>query len=120
METAKVDITVKRVVIVNNTGDNDWNRTIAERVNGITKKAYSWSKYGGKNLGLVQEVKTPEWTCQACGDRQTSELPAYMFEFSENEFIRICSTCQALKITKHLKSLDDLLQLVRKTLQPWY
>lgn len=85
----------------------------------ISIKAYGWTKYGGSKLGLVQENKTLEWSCQACGDLQTSELPSYMFEFIENEFIRICSVCQYKKITSHAQSLDELLQFVRRSSEVW-
>lgn len=85
----------------------------------MTKKMYGWSKWGGVNLGLVQENKTDEWACQACSEMQTSELPSYMFEFIENEFIRICSICQALKTINHLETLTALLQAVRKRHDAW-
>lgn len=118
MKTFNVEITVQRVVIVN-TGENEWNKNIEDRVSGLTKKAYGWSKWGGKNLGLVQEKKTNEWSCQTCGERQGSELPSYMFEFSENEFIRICSICQAKKLLNHIKTLQELVSLVRQHREAW-
>lgn len=85
----------------------------------MTRKMFSWTKYGGANYGLVQADKTTEWSCQACGNKQGSELPSYMFEFSENEFIRICTLCQAKKLQNHIKDLNELLELVRKHLFPW-
>ena len=101
----------ERIVIVGNI-----ERTI---VDGMTRKMYGRTKYGGVNIGLVQENKTTEWACQACGDLQASELPAYMFEFLPNEFIRICSICQAKKLTEQIRTLDDLLTLTRKTMEIW-
>lgn len=95
-------------------GDNEWNSSIGERVSGLTKKAYGWTKYGGTNLGLVQDGKTIEWSCQVCSDVQASDLPSYMFEFIENEFIRICSICQAEKIAHHVLTLQELIEATRK------
>jgi len=106
------DSFIEKVIIVGNV-----ERTVTT---GMGKKMYSWSKYGGANFGLVQENKTEEWSCQACGESQLSELPAYMFEFSENEFMRICSICQAKKLINHIKTLDELLSQVRKIMDPWY
>lgn len=114
-----MDIVIHKTVIINN-GENDWNRTIENRVHGITRKAYGWSKYGGKKLGLVQESKTEEWNCQACGEKQGSELPSYMFECLEGEFIRICTLCQSRKITNGITQMSQLLDLVRIHLAPWY
>lgn len=85
----------------------------------ITNKAYSWSKWGGSNLGLVQENKTDEWNCQACSEPQTSELPSYMFEFIEKEFIRICSVCQSLKLLKHIETLSELIDTARRKREVW-
>ena len=84
-----------------------------------TKKMYGWSKWGGANFGLVQENKTDEWSCQGCGVPQASELPSYMFEFLENEFMRICSVCQAIKLAKHIHTLDSLIQAVRANRVGW-
>jgi len=85
----------------------------------VTRKMYGWSKWGGANFGLVQENKTEEWSCQGCGSPQTSELPSYMFEFTDNEFIRICSVCQAIKLHYHIHSLDNLIEAVRNKRESW-
>lgn len=82
----------------------------------MTRKMYSWSKWGGVNYGLVQKTKTADWTCQACGQKQTDQLPSYMFEFLPDEFIRICSHCQYVKNTREIDSLSALLDLVRQRL----
>jgi hypothetical protein len=116
MGTAKVDIVIQKTVIVE---DNQWNKTIEDRVSGLTKKAYGWSKWGGANYGLVQKQKTEEWNCQACGEKEGSEMPSYMFEIIPSEFIRICSNCQALKNIHSLKTMHELLRLVRKIVDPW-
>jgi len=57
-------------------------------------KTKGWSKWGGGNLRLVKE-KLDEWSCQACGEKQTSDCPAYMFPMGEENYIRICSECQS-------------------------
>ena len=114
LKTADVETIEQTTIVIKKIGDNDFGNTIKERISGINgKKVYSWSKYGGANLGLVQENITQEWACQACGDIQTSDLPAYMFEFVENEFIRICSICQSKKLEEHIKDFQELLRCVR-------
>ncbi len=99
----------------NNSVDNlEWYYNPSYKsLNGISSKAYAWSKWGGKLLGLVQENKTDEWACQACGEIQGSELPSYMFEFLNNEFIRICSVCQSVKHVNKINNFTMLLQIVR-------
>lgn len=87
---------------------------------GMTKKEwnrlkYGWSKYGSSNFGLVKQNITEDWTCQACGERQEINLPSFMFEFLEREFIRICSKCQNNKITNSITTLDSLIKLCRKS-----
>lgn len=108
--TAQVNTTT---VTLRVNGANEFADTIKARVEGLTKKAYSWSKYGGSNLGLVQENKTPEWKCQTCGDTQTNQMPSYMFEFEPKEFIRICTMCQHIKLQTKVSSLTSLLDIVR-------
>jgi hypothetical protein len=113
-----VEITVKTTIVKtlsNGLGSGERSYTPE-----MTRKMFSWTKYGGANYGLVQEDKTPEWYCQACREKQGSEMPSYMFEFSENEFIRICSLCQARKIFNHIKDLAELIAFVRVKLAPWY
>lgn len=117
MGTAKVDIIIQKTVVV--VEDNLWNQTIEDRVSGLTKKAYGWSKWGGANHGLVKKQKTEEWSCQACGETAGSEMPSYMFEFIPDEFIRICSNCQALKNIRNIKTMPDLLAHVRKVIELW-
>lgn len=107
MGTLSVELTITTI------GSNQWNKTIEKRVSGLTKKAYGWSKWGGKNYGLVQESKTPDWKCQACGETQGNDLPSYMFEFLPNEFVRICTLCQHKKLLHHIEVFKDLLELVR-------
>lgn len=79
----------------------------------ITGFMYGRSKYGGVNMGLVQENLTPEWYCQGCREKQTDDLPPYMFEFSPREFIRICSICHFTRLKENLLTLSDLLERVR-------
>lgn len=104
-----------------NDGSNEWNNSIRGRVKGLTKKAYGWSKYGGVNLGLVQETKTEIWFCSTCGDALGSQMPCFMFEFEpqDGEFFRICSACQYLKLIKHLEAIGELLSLVRNHKEIW-
>ena len=94
-------------------GDRHVKLTVERKL--ITNKMYGWSKYGGVNLGLVQENLTPEWSCQACGGVQTDDLPPYMFEFLPREFIRICSPCQYIRQKDQINTFDGLLGAVRRS-----
>lgn len=111
-----MDIIEETIEITVTNGLGSGTRTYTPEMRG---KLFSHSKYGGANYGLVQQDKTPEWFCQACQQRQGSQLPSYMFEFSHNEFIRICSICQALKILKHITTLDEFIKLVRSKREFW-
>lgn len=99
---------MKDVIIV---GDRLVELTVERK--HITKFMYSRSKYGGVNYGLVQENLTPEWSCQACGEKQIAELPPFMFEFLPREFARICSICHHTRLKENITSFEDLLGLVR-------
>jgi hypothetical protein len=109
MKTTTVEIT--KVVIIGNT-----ERVITDSMHS---KMYGWSKWGGSNSGLVQKDKTFEWSCQGCGERLGSTCPSYMFEFCKNEFIRICTSCQSLKLDKHIKTLDELIENTRHHRECW-
>lgn len=111
MKIYQEEIEATKVVIVGNT-----QKTITSSMHS---KMYGWSKYGGANYGLVQENKTKIWSCQTCGDKQGSDLPAYMFEFSKDEFIRICTNCQRLKLLHHVDDLQNLIDLARGKRKPW-
>ena len=105
----------------NNTVENlEWfynpNRT---DLKGVSCKTYNWSKWGGGEHGLIQEERSQDWCCQTCGEVQAPELPSYMFEFLSNEFLRICSSCQAVKLQKQLKELPQLLSVVRNHDELW-
>jgi len=78
-----------------------------------SKMKYTWSKHGGTGYGLVQENKTEDWMCQACGQRQSDVLPSYMFPFLEREFMRICAQCQAVKLSEDIRDLQVLIEQVR-------
>jgi len=34
------------------------------------------------------------WHCQACGEEQTRQSPAYMFPLGGENYIKICSNCE--------------------------
>lgn len=83
------------------------NLSPEERIKkALNKQKYGWSKWGGANFGLVQKNLTEEWSCQACGEKQTNELPPYMFEFVEREYVRICSKCHHIRITLEILPLQ--------------
>lgn len=85
---------------------------VSEKCRALTAAMYGWSKHGGANFGLVQEKLGEEWTCQVCSKKQTLDQP-YDFEFSPNEFIKICSTCHASKVAGDITELADLIAIVR-------
>lgn len=83
----------------------------------LNKAKYGWTKWGGPNYGLVQKNLTEFWYCQACKEEQTMDLPPYMFEFPEREYIRICSKCHHLRLENNIKPCQyrQLLNLVRSS-----
>ena len=76
---------------------------------------YGWSKYGGARHGLVKE-DLEEWYCQSCGEKQTNQLPNYMFDYDGDmrDYIRICSKCKYEAMKLKLKRVDDLFAKLRK------
>ena len=90
------------------------NLTKEEAIKKLINKAkYGWSKWGSNNNGLVDEEITEEWNCQACGEMQTDELPPFMYEVSDREYIRICSVCQNKTIIDHIEPLHFDLLIIR-------
>lgn len=80
----------------------------------LDKLKYGWSKHGGPNHGLVKQNLTEDWTCQSCAGVQAKNLPSYMFEFADREFIRICAVCQSQKLSHDIILLEDLIKHCRK------
>lgn len=72
----------------------------------LNRAKFGWTKWGGANQGLVQKNLTQEWNCQSCGEKQTDELPPYMFEFAEREYIRICSKCHHIRLKLSIAPLE--------------
>lgn len=72
-------------------------------------KTRVWSKWGGGRLMLVKS--NPDmWCCQACGQQQTKESPAYMFPFDDENYIKICSECESKVIRLRIVVFEDLKQ----------
>jgi hypothetical protein len=80
----------------------------------ITHKMYGWSKWGGPREGMYKE-DLDEWYCQICGEKQIKILPCYMFPADDlgREFVRVCTTCKAKSIIKHVSLLNELIRLIR-------
>jgi len=87
---------------------------VSERCKPLTEAMYGWNKYGGVNLGLVQEKLGDEWVCQACSQTQTLGQP-YSFEFVPREFIKICESCHGVRVENNIGEFSDLMVIVRKT-----
>lgn len=72
-------------------------------------KKYQWSKYGGANKVLQHTQVDEIWCCQACGQEQPKELPAYRFPFGV-EYLRICANCHAAVVKN---AIDDFFDIVK-------
>jgi len=70
-------------------------------------KTRSWTKWGGGKLMAVKE-HLQEWTCQACGQPQAEDCPAWLFPLGENNYIRICSECRSKVVHLHIESFHVL------------
>jgi len=69
-------------------------------------KKRGWSKWGGGRINLIKE-HTDIWYCQACGEEQTIDCPAFMFPFGEN-WLRICSDCESKVVHVKIIHFEDL------------
>jgi len=81
----------------------------------ITKMMYGWTKYGGRNYGIVKHGGG--WFCQACGEKQPKEAPAYMFCMDNGkfrEFVRLCSCCENVVKVKKVVNFQKLKEIVEK------
>lgn len=72
-----------------------------------------WSKYGGARY--VEQQDLPEWTCQACNEKQFKVLPFYLIEYPEGEKLRICGMCRHVVLRFQLQSFLELVAKVRRT-----
>lgn len=73
---------------------------------------HSWSKYGGVNLGL--QTRTPEWTCQICGEKQPEVVDPFVFPISDREFLRICAKCENKRIKHNIRTYEILIIMCRE------
>ena len=71
---------------------------------------FGWSKWGGANAGLFTLLPDDEWFCQACGLKQTRNMPAYMIPLDDTnrDFAKVCCLCRYKFIIKKLKTFFDL------------
>lgn len=74
------------------------------------KNIRGWTKWAGANNGLYSI--TDEWFCQACTEKQTSELPSYLIKIKDKEYARICSVCVNIAIHKKINNIYDLREVV--------
>lgn len=51
------------------------------------------------------------WYCQACGEEQTRQSPAYMFPMDGENYIKICSECENKVIRIRIISLPALKEI---------
>lgn len=75
---------------------------------------YGWSKWGGGNHGLVKE-DLEEWYCQNCGEKQRRELPSYMVEVAERDFVRVCARCKHEMVVRKIRDYWKLMQTTRES-----
>lgn len=52
-----------------------------------------WSKYGGAKQQVVKESIDREWICQSCQARHAAEMTPYLYQFMDDEYIRVCAIC---------------------------
>jgi len=80
----------------------------------VTRMMYGWTKWGGATEGISKE-SVDEWFCQICGEPQIKELPSYMIpvDITQRDFIRVCSSCKAKSVQRHIMLCWDLLRLIR-------
>jgi len=81
----------------------------------ITKRMYGWTKWGGRRFAAVQQA-LPEWACQACGEKQTRNLPAYLIplDSDQREYVRVCAKCKYVSIHHECVVFPALIAIIRK------
>lgn len=52
-----------------------------------------WSKYGGPRNNAKKEKITGNWNCQSCGKVFSEQIKPYIYEYIDEEYIRVCATC---------------------------
>ena len=72
-----------------------------------------WTKYGGRVYDPIgrQDEDFSNWYCQSCHREMTEEMPPYMYEFPEKEYIRVCAICvsndcKTLKIRMEISEVE--------------
>ena len=74
---------------------------------------HSWTKHGN-NINIGLQTRTPEWTCQICGERQLEIIDPFVFPISDREFLRICAKCEAKRIRYEIKTFEILIMICRR------
>jgi len=76
----------------------------------LTGKMFGWSKWGGANRGVFTLLPSDEWWCQACGQKQTRNMPAYMIpmDLFNRDFVKVCTLCRYKIIIKKIKTFLEL------------
>jgi len=77
---------------------------------------HSWTKWG-KNINLGLQIRTPEWVCQICGEKQPEVVDPFIFPISDREYLRICAKCENKRIKHEIKTFEVLIMICRKTEQ---
>lgn len=78
----------------------------------INRLKFGWTKFGGARDQLHKET-ADEWTCQTCASHHPAEVPCFMMEMFEDEFIKICSKCQMVRKKDNIADVIILIQRVR-------
>ena len=74
---------------------------------------HSWTKWN-KDINLGLQVRTPEWTCQICGDPQPEVLDPFVFPISDREYLRICPKCENKRIKFEVNTFEILIMICRQ------
>lgn len=72
---------------------------------------FSWTKWGRTNTGT--EKRDPVWFCQSCNQQQPDGIDPFLFKIGDNEYIRICHSCQNNKVTLEITTLTALIIVCR-------
>lgn len=74
-------------------------------------KTRGWTKWGGGRLMLIKSNPNV-WYCQACGEEQNRECPAYMFPIGDENYIKICSECESKVVRIKIVEFPELKRLL--------
>lgn len=78
----------------------------------LNRAKFGWNKWFGANSELLKN-DDPYWTCQACAKERPADIPCFMYEIFQEEYIKICTFCYKIQHDEHILDVNVLIARVR-------